>query len=60
MTDFLLRAALVTALYAASGITADWVDFPDLDGCTECAELCPDGSRDLPADHPDFCDGGPL
>lgn len=26
---------------------------------SECAELCPEGSRDLPADHPDYCDGGP-
>lgn len=31
-------------------------------GCitdTECAELCPAGTRDLPQDHPDHCDGGP-
>jgi hypothetical protein len=26
---------------------------------SECAELCPEGTRDLPADHPDYCDGGP-
>jgi hypothetical protein len=26
---------------------------------TECAELCEEGTRDLPADHPDYCDGGP-
>ena len=26
---------------------------------TECAELCPQGTRDLPPDHPDYCDGGP-
>lgn len=26
---------------------------------TECAELCPSGTRDLPVDHPDYCDGGP-
>lgn len=26
---------------------------------TECAELCPAGTRDLPSDHPDYCDGGP-
>jgi hypothetical protein len=26
---------------------------------TECAELCPEGTRDLPPDHPDYCDGGP-
>ena len=26
---------------------------------SECAELCPEGTRDLPIDHPDYCDGGP-
>lgn len=26
---------------------------------SECAELCPEGTRDLPPDHPDYCDGGP-
>lgn len=26
---------------------------------SECAELCPEGTRDLPADHPEYCDGGP-
>lgn len=25
----------------------------------ECLEQCPAGTRDLPADHPDHCDGGP-
>jgi hypothetical protein len=50
---------------ALFGTMADeWVDFPPLDRAmcetdTECAELCPEGSRDLPADHPDYCDGGP-
>jgi hypothetical protein len=48
---------------ALFGTMADeWVDFPELDGCTtdtECAELCPEGTRDLPADHSDYCDGGP-
>jgi hypothetical protein len=26
---------------------------------SECAELCEEGTRDLPPDHPDYCDGGP-
>lgn len=26
---------------------------------TECAELCPEGTRDLSPDDPDYCDGGP-
>lgn len=48
-----LAAALAFAYVRASG--------DDL-GCitdSECAELCPEGTRDLPPDHPDYCDGGP-
>jgi hypothetical protein len=58
-TFYCLCFALV---FLGTAIPDEWVDFPPLDGCTtdtECAELCPEGSRDLPADHPDYCDGGP-
>lgn len=27
---------------------------------TECAELCPEGTRDLMPDDPEYCDGGPT
>lgn len=26
---------------------------------SECMELCPEEERNLPPDHPDYCDGGP-
>lgn len=26
---------------------------------SECAELCPPADRELPPDHPLYCDGGP-
>ncbi len=34
-------------------------DLPECVTDSECAELCPKGTRDLPVDHPDYCDGGP-
>ena len=26
---------------------------------TDCMRFCPEGTADLPPDHPEYCDGGP-
>lgn len=58
----LSRYIIVTALAAAWAYGA--ANQPDATDAlcstdSECAELCPEGTRDLPPDHPDYCDGGP-
>lgn len=56
--DYLMAAMLALAV---SAVACDQLK-PSEDCVTdsECAALCPEGTRDLPADHPDYCDGGPT
>lgn len=55
---------VVRTAYSATLGRSVVIEACDVDAeCTtdsECAELCPKGTRDLPADHPDYCDGGPT
>lgn len=58
----MIRAWLFYAAIAAAVALAYVNLASDALGCitdSECAELCPAGTRDLPPDHPDYCDGGP-
>ena len=56
--DLVMAGALLAALLACTSLE-DTEDSALCHTDTECAELCPTGTRDLPSDHPDYCDGGP-
>lgn len=47
------------AAFAKAGLIGEQLRPALCETDSECAELCPEGTRDLPADHPDYCDGGP-
>lgn len=47
------------AAFAKAGFIADQQQPALCETDSECAELCPEGTRDLPADDPEYCDGGP-
>lgn len=62
-----MNKTIAILAFVAGGILADytypsryWEEDEALCGTdTECMELCPEGSWNLPPDHPDYCDGGP-
>jgi hypothetical protein len=55
--DLVIAGALLAGLMACQQTIEESDALCHTD--TECAELCPEGTRDLPPDHPDYCDGGP-
>lgn len=60
-------AVILTLIVAASSLDQPVFDrrpstLADEASCStdsECALLCSEADRELPPDHPDYCDGGP-
>jgi hypothetical protein len=65
MNRLIFAAALVAVAYigaySAAALDQELIEPPEAicDTDTDCMRFCPEGTWDLPPDHPDYCDGGP-